>query len=120
MALSLANRSQFAFKGATYAATSVSVESPQPEIVNMTSAGDPKKTMNFVATGDYVSPGRIAVEAFGFVDPTTLVGQSGVATFTTRAGTFSGKAVCESAGVEGRVAEILRVRFSLLLTDYTE
>lgn len=120
MPRSLANRSQFEFAGQTYAATAVSVESPTPEIVNMTGIADGKDVVMMVPTGAYTAPGRISVDAFGFADPKSLAGEMGEAKFTTPLGTFSHDVVCESASVEGRVADLLRIRFSLLMTSYTE
>jgi hypothetical protein len=119
MSARLANRSQFAFNGTTYAATAVTVEAPQPEIVDMTSADAALGGRRIVATGDILSPGRVSVEALGYADPRVLVGVAGNATFTTPAGSITARAVCESAAVEGRVADLLRVRFSLVMTTAT-
>jgi hypothetical protein len=118
MSARLANRSQFSFNGTTYAATSVSVEAPQPEIVDMTSLGSPLGDPRMVPTGDVTAPGRISVEAFGFANPASLVGTIGLATFTTPLGSVSKRAICDSASVEGQVADLLRVRFSLTMTSY--
>ena len=120
MSLSLSNRSTFAFRGNTYAATAVSVDAPTAEVVNMTGPSDAKDAVFVVPTGGVTAPGRIAVEAFGFANPKDLIGKLGQATFTTPRGSFTHQAVCESAAIEGRVADLLRIRFSLLMTSYTE
>jgi hypothetical protein len=118
MAVVLANRSQFVFAGATYTATSVSISAPTPEVINMTSASDPLRTIKIVPTGDYTSPGSIEVECLGFSDPTALIGVIGQATLSTRAGAISRNVLCESASVQAEVGALLRLRFSLTPTDY--
>jgi hypothetical protein len=118
MSLRLSNRSQFSFNGQTFTVTSVSVESPEPEIVNMTAIGATVRQLRLVPTGDIVSPGKIAVEAFGFVDPSEMVGTVGEARFATTLGTVVQQVICDSANVEAQVADLLRIRFSLTMTSY--
>lgn len=115
----LANQSAFTFGGAAYTATSVAVEAPTPEIVNMTAVGDGVGTIKMVPTGAYTSPGRINVECLGFADPISLVGSTGDAVLSTSGTTITKRVVCESASVEARVGDLLRLRFSLMPTDYT-
>lgn len=115
----LANRSSFSFRGSAYTATSVSVDAATPEIVNMTAVGDPVGAMKMVPTGAYTSPGRISVECLGFADPIGLVGTTGDAVLSTSGTTITKRVVCESASVEARVGDLLRLRFSLMPTDYT-
>jgi hypothetical protein len=117
MSARLANKSQFSFKGVTYAATAVSVESPSAEIVDITTASTPLGKRQLMATGDVASAGRVSVDALGFADPSALVGQSGDAVFTTPVGSVTQKVICESASVDGRVADLLRIRLSLVMTS---
>jgi hypothetical protein len=119
MSRALANRSQFSFRGEVFFATSVSVDSPAAEYVDMTSATDPVGTSLIVPTGARTGPGKISVDAMGFKNPESLIGLAGQATFTTPLGSISRRAICESASVEGSVGEALKIRFSLVLTDYT-
>lgn len=119
MSRTLANRSTFTFNGSEYLATSVTVEAPQPEIVNMTAHDAPGKNVVMVATGAYTSPGSIEVEAFGMMDPVSLIGVNGQATFKTPSGSVTRQCVCSAASVSGQVGDLLRVRFSLTPTDYT-
>ena len=119
MSRSLAHTATFSFVGTTYFATSVSVEAPQPEIVDMTSFSDPATSIVMVPTGAYTSPGRISVECWGFQDPKSLVGVVGQAQFITRLATITRNVVCDSASTEGQVGSLLRLRFTLMPTDYT-
>jgi hypothetical protein len=117
MSLALSQKSTFSFNGSTYYVTSVSVDAPQPEIVDMTSATDGASTIKLVPTGAYTSPGKVSVEAFGFGNPKSIVGTEGSATFTTQAGSLSVQAICESASVEAQVGQMLRIRFSLVVKE---
>lgn len=119
MAVSLAQNSTFSFGGATFTVTSVTVDGPTPEIVNMTAKDDAVGIMRMVPTGAYTSPGRIAIEAFGFSDPKNLIGTVGSAVFTTPQGSITRNAVCDSANVDAQVGQVLRVRVTLMPTDYT-
>lgn len=118
MAATLAQNSTFSFAGATYTVTSVSVEGPQPEIVNMSAKGGPVGQMKMVWTGSYTSPGRVTIDAFGFTDPLTLIGEQGNAVFTTPAGSITRNAICDSASVDAQVGQVLRVRMTFMPTDY--
>lgn len=113
----LANQSTFTFKGSVYTVTSVSVEAPQPEIVNMTGLLDGPKVMCMVRTGAYTSPGRISVEGFGFYDPKNLVGQFGDVSFATPSGTVGQFCILDSASAEARVGDVLRVSMTFMPTD---
>lgn len=119
MPIALSNTASFSFKGTSYTVTNVSVEAPTPEVVNMTSSTDPAGVLVMVPTGAYTAPGKITVECLGCSDPAGLVGQMGTAVFTTSLATISKNVVCDSASTEGRVGDLLRLRFSLMLTNYT-
>lgn len=113
----LANQSKFTFKSGVYTVTSVSVEAPQPEIVNMTGVSDGPKVMRMVRTGDYTSPGRISVQGFGFYDPKNLVGEFGNVSFETPSGTVGRFCILDSASTEARVGDVLRVSMTFMPTD---
>lgn len=115
MTLALSQKSGFSFRGSHFFATRVSVESPQPEITDMTGMDDPVGAIVMVPTGAFTAPGRVSVDAFGFTDPSAMVGLDGEAVFATQVGRMSFQAVCESASVEAQVGELLRVSFSLLV-----
>jgi hypothetical protein len=116
----LSQGAAFSFKGTQYTVTSVTVESPHPEIVDMTSKVDSNSRNAMVWTGAYSSPGRIVIDGLGFSDPKSLAGSSGYASFSTSGGSVSVRCVCDSASVEAKVGELLRVRISLTTTDYSE
>ena len=113
----LANQSKFTFGGNVYTVTSVSVEAPQPEIVNMTAVTDGAKVVRMVYTGDYTSPGRISVQGFGFYDPKDLIGLADNASFETPSGTVSRFCILDSASTEARVGDVLRVSMTFMPTD---
>lgn len=115
----LANQSTFTFRNATYTVTSVIVESPQPEIVNMTGYNDGINVVRMVKTGAFTSPGRIALEGFGKDDPKALVEGAGDYAIFTMAGGGSIQRFCivDSARLEGKVGDVFRVSITLMPTD---
>lgn len=117
MALS-AQGSTFRFLGNVFAVTSVSVEAPTPEIVDMTPPTAPVGTRVLVPTGDASQTGRIEVEGFGFVDPLRLVTLVGMAEFQTPIGTIYRQVICDSASVTAQVGDVYRLRLSFTPTDY--
>jgi len=119
MPFSLSQNSTFSFAGGVYDVTSVAVQGPTPEIVDMTPGGAPVGQKWYLASGAYTDTGSIDVEAYGFADPINLIGVAGQAVFTTPLGSVARNVICESASVEGRVGELLRLRFTLKPTDYT-
>lgn len=114
---SLANQSAFSFGGSEWTVTSVSVDSPQPEILNVTGIGDGVNVIRMHPTGAFLSPGRVSVEGFGVYDPRLLVGQKGDASFQTPKGTVSHYCIVESASTSGRVGDVLRFSMTLMLCD---
>lgn len=115
-----AQGSTFQFGTVTYLVTSVSVDSAQPEVVNMTTPHDPKATVKMVYTGDYLSSGRISVEGFGVNNPIKLVGSTAVAQFLYPGGTVTCNAICDSVTFDAKVGDLLRFRMTLIPTDYVE
>jgi hypothetical protein len=111
--------STFTFKGVVFTATSVSVEAPEAEIVDMTPVTANIGFRVLVPTGDLGgSTGKIDVEGFGFDDPYFYVAQVGQIRFATRLGTITRQVVCDSCSVTGRVGDLLRFRISFVPTDY--
>lgn len=119
MARALANQSTFSFNGQPFFATSVSVEAATPEVVDMTPHNAAANVIVNVPTGAYLSPGAVEVEAFGMIDPGTLVGVTGNAVFTTPLGSVTRRCICTAANVTGQVGDLLRISFSLTPTDYS-
>lgn len=120
----LANQSNFTFQTSAqtapsaYTVTSVIVESPQPEIVNMTAMSDSVQKVRMVKTGAYTSPGRISLEGFGTDDPKDLVGKAGDAVFSMAGGgAISRFCIVDSARLEGKVGDVFRVSITLMPTD---
>lgn len=118
MVQSLANRSQFTFAGVKFLATSVSVQGPSPEIADMSTFDS--NLVKLVPTGSYTSPGRIDVECLGFVDPLSIIGETGEVVFTTPAGAIARNVICESASSDAQVGDVLRMRMSFVPTDYVD
>lgn len=110
--------STFTFNGEVFTATSVSVEAPTAEIVDMTPPTAPLGFRVLVPTGDATSTGKIDVEGFGFADPKAYVAVVGQAVFSTPAGSISRQVVCDSASVTGQVGDLFRFRISFIPTDY--
>lgn len=117
----LANGTTFTFNSTAYTVTAIRVTSPQPEIVNMTDVDDALGSMQMVKTGDALSPGTVEIDVLGVVDPTTLVGTYGELSITGTASVGSSlKALCESATMEARVADVIRGTARFVLTDYED
>lgn len=85
----------------------------------MTPSGAPVGEKYLVPTGAYTDTGSIEVEALGFADPKNLIGLRGAAVFATPLGSVTRSVICESASADGRVGDVLRLRFTLKPTDYT-
>lgn len=115
-----AQGSTFSYLGIVFNVTSVSVEAPTPEIVDMTPPSAPLGTKVLVPTGDSTSTGRIEVEAlpFSFVDPVVLVGTYGQIEFTTPDGFLTRRVICDSASVAGQVGDLVRLRMTFVPTDF--
>ena len=111
--------SNFTYLGFPFQVTRISVEAKTPEIVDVTPPTAVPAAKFMLATGGAVSPGRIEVECFGFVDPNTLAGTVGALVFT-KAGvaSISLNAICESASLEGQVDDVFRIRMNFVTTDY--
>lgn len=118
----------FTFPGFTAHYTSISVEEPQAEIVDMTSFGDAVGTKKMVPTGDITSPGRIRVDYIrlaGTTAPLAMTGKTGInageavtLSFShSTASNFTTKGVLESASSEIAVGEFIRGSLSFVIDN---
>ena len=106
------------FNGATMKVVSLSVESPQAEVVDMTSATDGASTIKLVPTGAWTG-GSITVEyIYESGDPQTVVKTVGSLSFTSQEYTVTRRAILVSATVDSRVGEVVRGTLRFQLTDY--
>jgi len=105
----------------TAALTRVGVETPTAELVDMTPGGASPGVMIIVPTGD-TRGGSLSVDflyAQNGVDPQTLVGKTGQATFASPNLTVSRRVILESASIEASVGDLVRGSLTFRLTDYT-
>ena len=120
----------FTFPGFTAHYTSISVEEPQAEVVDMTSVRDAIGKRKMVPTGDISSPGRIRVDYIRRPTTTTplaMVGANGinagnavVLTFAhATAGSFTAKAILESASNEVASGDLMRGSLSFVVDSST-
>ena len=94
------------------------VETPQAELVDMTSVYDPSGSQMLVPTGA-VTGGSITVDYLASGLPSVAIGTVGAVVFTSTAMSVSKQAVLESATVEARTGELVRGTMKFRLTDYT-
>lgn len=120
----------FTFPGFTAHYTSISVEEPQAEIVDMTSFSDPVGRKKMVPTGDITSPGRIRVDYVrlaGTSAPLAMTGKNGInageavtLSFAhSAASNFTTKAVLESASSEIAVGQFIRGSLNFVVDNST-
>jgi hypothetical protein len=110
----------FTFPGITAVFTSISVEDPVAEIVDMTPIDAPLGTKRMVATGEYTTPGRVRIDYLrlaGTPAPLTMSGLSGTLSIAHSAVSVSKTAILESASSEIAVGQALRGSMSFVLTD---
>lgn len=108
----------FSFYGVQATVTSVQVETPVAEIVDMTSVTDPAGYTLQAATGD-IRGGSVTVDFIGLsVDPQTLVGRNDVLTFASTAYSVARRVVLESASVSARTGELVNGQLKFRITDF--
>lgn len=108
------------FTGFTAGVTSISVESPQAEIVDMTRASDAPGLKRMVATGDILSPAKIRVDyirEIGSPDPLTFQGTSGSLVISHTNLSVSKTVIVESVNTEMSVGDLLRGSISFVATE---
>jgi hypothetical protein len=102
----------FTFAGFQAHFTSISVEEPQAEIVDMTAGfTDPLRVRRMVATGDIIAPGRVRVDYIRLSNtpaPLAIAGLSGQLSIAHANISVTRQAVLESATSEMAVGEFLR------------
>ena len=124
----------FAAQGATFtfatasagqfgaAVTSLSVASPEAEVVDMTGVDDAQGQRIMVPTGDW-SGGSVEVEYIASPNgaaPEAFVRQVGIVTFSSQNMTVSRRAVLVAADRRASVGEVVRGTLRFTLTDYVE
>ena len=110
----------FTFPGLTAHYTSISVEEPQAEVVDMTSFTDPVGKKRMVGTGDIVSPGRVRVDYIRLSStpaPLAISGLSGSLSISHANISVTKKAVLESATSEIPVGEFLRGTLNFVIDN---
>jgi hypothetical protein len=112
----------FTFRGAVATITSISVETPAAEIVDMTPASASASNIVLVPTGAW-SGGTITVDYLhkaGGTDPQTLVRQVGQATFLSSGYSVTRNVILESASHGVQAGDIVKGTLKFRMTDYTE
>jgi hypothetical protein len=112
----------FTFPGFTAHYTSISVEEPEAEVVDMTKIDDPVKTRRMVATGDVISPATVRVDYIrlsGTPAPLAISGLSGQLVISHPNISVSKKAVLQSATSEMAVGEFLRGTLNFVIDSST-
>lgn len=110
----------FTFNGIAATVTSVQVETPVAEIVDMTPITAPAGYTYQAATGD-IRGGSVTVDFLfraGGTDPQTLVGQNGLLTFTSSAYSVGRRVILESASVSARTGELVSGQLKFRMTDF--
>lgn len=121
----------FTFPGFTAHFTAVSVEEAQAEIVDMTAVDDPAGRKRMFPTGDIASPARVRVDYIRLAGTPaalspSLTGALGInggnpvsLSFSGRAGSFTTKAILESATTEAAVGDFVRGTLSFVIDNST-
>jgi hypothetical protein len=121
----------FTFPGFTAHYTSISVEEPEAEVVDMTTIDDPLGRRRMIPTGDVTAPATIRVDYIRL--PTTTAkplgftgklglngGQTVVLSFAhATAGNFTAKAAVVSASTEIAVGDIIRGTLNFVVDSST-
>jgi hypothetical protein len=110
----------FTFAGFSAHFTSISVEDPQAEVVDMTSQVDPVGQRHMVGTGDITSPGRIRLDYIrltGTPAPLEATGLSGNLSISHANVSIQKLAVLESASSEMAVGDVIRGSVNFVISD---
>ncbi len=120
MSIGVPYNATFTFNGFAATVTSVQVETPVSEIVDMTGVTDPTGHTVQVATGD-IRGGAVTVDFLyaGSTDPQTLIGTNGILAFTSSAYSVARRAILESASVTAQTADVVRGQLKFRMTDST-
>jgi hypothetical protein len=109
----------FTFQGFVGAITGISVQTPEAEIVDMTSPTDGIGFAVRVPTGDWTG-GSVSVDYIktSNTDPQTLVKQVGQLTFSSAGFSVTRRAILQSASMEARVGAAVTGTLNFVVTDY--
>ena len=113
----------FTFPGISAVYTSIQVDEPEPEIVDMTSPSDPLGVRRMMDTGDMKSPGRVTVDYLrerASRAPLRLSGSYGVLTLShpQEGSLLQVGAIVESATTEVSAGDLVRGRITFMI-DHT-
>jgi hypothetical protein len=113
----------FTFPGITAHYTSISVEEPEAEVVDITGVADPLSVRRrMVATGDFTSPGSVRVDYIRLAAtpaPMTISGLSGQLTISHANLSVSKQAILQSASSEMAVGDFLRGSMTFVINHGT-
>jgi hypothetical protein len=112
----------FTFPGFTALYTSISVEEPEAEVVDMTRIDDPAGVRRMVSTGDVTSPATVRVDYIrlaGTPSPLAISGLSGQLVISHPNISVSKKAVLQSATSEIAVGDVLRGTLNFVIDNST-
>lgn len=112
----------FTFPGFSAHYTSISVEEPEAEVVDMTKIDGPLKKRYMVATGDVISPATVRVDYIrlaGTPAPLAMSGTSGQLVISHPSISVSEMAVLRSATSEIAVGEFLRGTLNFVIDNST-
>jgi hypothetical protein len=110
----------FTFSNFTAAISSISIETPTAEVVDMTSISAAANHVVMVPTGAW-SGGAISVDYIRVsqtVDPQTLVSKTARLSFSSAGYSVARQVVLQSASTEARVGDLVRGSLRFVLTDY--
>jgi len=108
----------FSFANTRATVTSVQVETPVAEIVDMTSVTDAAGYSYQAATGD-IRGGSVTVDFIDLpVDPQTLVGRNDLLIFTSSAYNVTRRVILESASISARTGELVNGQLKFRITDF--
>lgn len=110
----------FTFQGFVGAITGISVQTPEAEVVDMTSSADVVGSIVRVPTGEWTG-GSVSVDYIktSNTDPQTLVKQVGQLTFSSAGFSVTRRAILQSASTEARVGAAVTGTLNFVVTDYT-
>lgn len=113
----LVSGASFIFGRGSWSISSLSVETPTAEVVDMTSVFDDKRSCVLVPTGA-ITGGSVTIEFYGTVDPQEFVGMRDRLILYSRNFQITRNAILEKASLDVRTGEAVRGTLTFRLTDY--
>jgi hypothetical protein len=120
MAGTSAQGATFTFKGSKFTITSISVEQPTAEVVDMTAWNDSADKCVLVPTGAWTG-GSVSIDYLhtsSAANVTDLVRKTGTLAFSSAGFSYSRNAILESATTAATVNDLVRGTMKFRLTDY--